>query len=64
MKPVRRVLLLAIAMVMTLIPATPGGADAHIFISELQYDNAGTDVGEAIEVTAPAGMDMTDWSIG
>ncbi len=63
MKPVRRVVLLAIAVVMTLIPATPGGADSHIFISELHYDNTGTDVGEAIEVTASAGMDMTGWSI-
>ncbi len=63
MKPVRRVVLLAIAMVMTLVPATPGGADSQIFISELHYDNGGTDVGEAIEVTAPAGMDMTGWSM-
>jgi predicted extracellular nuclease len=64
MKPVRRVVLLAIAMVMTLIPATPGGAASNeVFISELHYDNAGTDTNEAIEVTAPAGMEMTGWSI-
>ena len=63
MKPVRRVVLLAIAMIMTLIPAIPGGADSHIFISELHYDNTGGDTGEAVEVTAPAGMEMTGWSI-
>ena len=37
-------------------PATP-------FISEIHYDNAGTDSGEAIEVEAPAGSDLTGWQI-
>lgn len=32
-------------------------------ISEIHYDNAGTDVGEAIEVSAPAGTDLTGWSL-
>ena len=32
-------------------------------ISELHYDNASTDVGEAIEVSGPAGTDLTGWSI-
>lgn len=31
--------------------------------SELHYDNVGTDAGEAIEVSAPAGTDLTGWSI-
>ena len=31
-------------------------------ISEIHYDNAGTDTGEAIEVSAPAGTDLTGWS--
>src|SRR5215510_10452093 len=31
--------------------------------SELHYDNTGTDVGEAIEVSGPAGTDLTGWSI-
>lgn len=32
-------------------------------ISEIHYDNTGTDVGEAIEVSAPAGTDLTGWSL-
>lgn len=32
-------------------------------ISELHYDNVGTDVGEAVEISGPAGMDVTGWSI-
>ncbi len=38
------------------VPATP-------FISEIHYDNAGTDVGEAIEIEAPVGFDLTGWRI-
>ncbi len=34
-----------------------------IRFSELHYDNAGTDAGEAIEVSGPAGADLTGWSI-
>jgi len=32
-------------------------------LSELHYDNVGTDAGEAIEVEGPAGTDLTGWSI-
>ncbi len=32
-------------------------------ISEFHYDNTGTDAGEAIEVSGPAGMDVTGWSV-
>jgi len=31
--------------------------------SEFHYDNTGTDVGEAIEVSGPAGTDLTGWSV-
>jgi DNA/RNA endonuclease G (NUC1) len=31
--------------------------------SELHYDNTGTDAGEAIEISGPAGTDVTGWSI-
>lgn len=33
------------------------------FISEIHYDNIGTDTGEAIEVEAPAGFDLTGWQL-
>lgn len=32
-------------------------------ISEIHYDNAGTDAGEAIEVSGPAGTDLTGWTL-
>jgi len=32
-------------------------------ISEFHYDNTGTDAGEAVEVSAPAGTDLTGWTI-
>ena len=32
-------------------------------ISELHYDNTGTDAGEAIEVSAPAGTDLSGWRL-
>ena len=34
-----------------------------VFINEIHYDNAGTDAGEAIEIAAAAGTDLTGWSI-
>jgi len=32
-------------------------------ISEIHYDNAGTDADERIEISGPAGMDVTGWQI-
>ncbi|HEV8399275.1 MAG TPA: DNA/RNA non-specific endonuclease [Gemmatimonadales bacterium] len=32
-------------------------------ISEIHYDNTGTDAGEAIEVSGPAGIDVTGWTV-
>ena len=34
-----------------------------IRFSEIHYDNTGTDTGEAIEISGPAGADLTGWSI-
>ncbi|MEU4693104.1 ExeM/NucH family extracellular endonuclease [Actinoplanes sp. NPDC023714] len=33
------------------------------FISEIHYDNTGTDSGEAVEIEAPAGFDLSGWQI-
>ena len=41
-------------------------ADAHLAmvrISEIHYDNTGTDAGEAIEISGPAGTDLTGWQL-
>ncbi len=34
-----------------------------IFINEFHYDNAGTDVGEGVEIVAPAGTDLSGYQI-
>src|SRR5687767_2307624 len=35
----------------------------NVRIAEIHYDNAGTDFGEAIEISAPVSIDLTGWSI-
>src|SRR5690606_35167445 len=40
-----------------------GGGHAEVFLSELHYDNEGTDVDEAVEVSGPAGTDLAGWSV-
>src|ERR671918_2137840 len=42
--------------------STHGGPPA-VRISEIHYDNTGTDAGEAIEIEGPAGTDLTGWSV-
>lgn len=42
-------------------PPPPAGGDVHI--SEIHYDNDGADTGEAIEVVADAGTDLTGWTL-
>src|SRR5687767_1849250 len=50
-------------------PVSPAGRQIatavlpSVRISEFHYDNSGTDTGEAIEVSGPAGTDLTGWSI-
>src|SRR5258705_6094311 len=34
-----------------------------IRFAEIHYDNTGTDAGEAIEVSGPAGADVTGWQV-
>ncbi len=38
-------------------------AETSVFVNELHYDNASTDVGEAIEIAGPAGTDLSGWSV-
>jgi DNA/RNA endonuclease G (NUC1) len=38
-------------------------APPQVRISEIHYDNGGTDSGEAIEISGPAGTDVTGWKI-
>ncbi len=34
-----------------------------VFINEFHYDNTGADSGEAVEIVAPAGTDLTGWRL-
>lgn len=34
-----------------------------VFINEIHYDNTGSDTGEFVEIAAPAGTDLTGWSV-
>ncbi|WP_199523885.1 ExeM/NucH family extracellular endonuclease [Micromonospora craterilacus] len=57
---------LVTATALTLAGGTTAFADpvpAAPFISEIHYDNVGTDVGEAIEIEAPVGFDLSGWQI-
>ena len=45
------------------LPAAAVISDGPTFISEIHYDNAGTDTGEFVEVAADPGTDLTGWSI-
>ncbi len=50
----------ATAALLALLPAS---ALADVFVNELHYDNAGGDVGEAIEVVATAGENLAGYRI-
>lgn len=68
MSPVRRTALATIltSLVAAALPATVAaqpGDGSPIFVNEIHYDNTGTDAGEAIEVVAPEGTDLTGYSL-
>ncbi len=49
---------------LTIAPASAvAPAESTVFISEIHYDNDGTDAGEFVEVAAPAGTDLSQWSV-
>ncbi|MGO3127213.1 MAG: endonuclease [Luteimonas sp.] len=45
------------------LSATAPAAFAEVFINELHYDNTGADVGEAIEIVATAGEDLSAYRV-
>jgi uncharacterized protein YdeI (BOF family)/exonuclease III len=55
-------LLLFFVMVFAFTIASESYAQ-QVFINEIHYDNASTDVDEAIEIAGPAGTDLTGWTI-
>ena len=60
-RPVCFVLLTALLLSLALLPSTLRATP--VFINELHYDNAGADVGEAIELAGLAGIDLQGWRL-
>src|SRR5689334_15212460 len=54
---------LAVTGLALALPAAPAQAVGGVFISEIHYDNLNTDTGEFVEITAPAGTDLSTYSI-
>ena len=56
---------LALAMLVAGAPAGPPPARAAtpVFVNELHYDNDGTDADEFVEIAAPAGTNLSGWSV-
>jgi uncharacterized repeat protein (TIGR01451 family) len=61
-RTVRSSLALVLVCVAT-IASRAQSADPTVFINEIHYDNAGTDVGEFIEIAGPAGTDLSTYSL-
>ncbi|WP_395373817.1 endonuclease [Marinicella sp. W31] len=40
-----------------------GGGNDSVYISEIHYDNSGSDYGEFIEITGPAGTNLSGWKV-
>ncbi|EZH75155.1 endonuclease [Aquimarina atlantica] len=55
--------LLLIPFVISCLLGTQNGFTQSVFINEIHYDNASTDVEEAIEIAGTAGTDLSGWSI-
>ena len=51
-----------IAAVLSVLFASATQASS-VFINEIHYDNAGTDVGEFVEIAAPQGTNLDGWSL-
>ena len=65
--PTSRAAILALALAASLLPTATAAAftvdPATVWINEIHYDNASTDVGEGIEIAGPAGTDLTGWTV-
>ena len=52
-----------LALVACMLLAGTAHAQTNVFVNELHYDNSGADAGEAIEIAAPQGTDLTGWDV-
>ncbi len=46
-----------------LFPMPTWALPVSAFINEIHYDNVGGDVGEAVEIAGPAGLDLDGWQL-
>jgi DNA/RNA endonuclease G (NUC1) len=55
----------AVAPATATVPRLDVSASAvpTVYLSEIHYDNTGTDAGESIEINGPAGTDLTGWQV-
>ncbi|MCB1094441.1 MAG: endonuclease/exonuclease/phosphatase family protein [Verrucomicrobiae bacterium] len=51
------------ALLLLLALSIAGAAGQNVFINEIHYDNASTDTGEAVEIVAPAGTDLSAYEL-
>ena len=64
LNPVFVALLRTVLLSASLLALCAGAAAAQtVFVNEIHYDNTGADAGEAIEIAAPGGTDLTGWSL-
>lgn len=47
----------------TVTTPPPAAVAANVWINEIHYDNASTDVGEGVEVAGPAGVNLSGYSL-
>ncbi|RZN84203.1 MAG: T9SS type A sorting domain-containing protein [Winogradskyella sp.] len=50
-------------LLFTILMTAASFGQTTVFINELHYDNAGSDVAEGLEIAGPAGTDLTGWTI-
>ena len=53
----------AVSILASLAALAAPSARADVFINEIHYDNVNTDVGEKVEVLAPAGTNLAGWHV-
>lgn len=52
-----------ITITVTSTPAPPAPLNLNVWINELHYDNAGTDIDEGVEIAGPAGTDLSLYQV-
>ena len=54
---------MTLVLIIGLVTIENALAASSVFINEIHYDNISTDIGEAVEILGPAGIDLSGWSL-